>query len=307
MNFKHKSVLLNESINLLNVKKDGIYIDATLGGGGHSSLILEKLSSEGLLIGIDSDSEAINFCMKKFENNDNVILVNENFSKIDEILIKLGIEKVDGIIADLGVSSYQIDEKERGFSFGKEARLDMRMDKRLEVSAYDVVNNFSLEELEYIFKNYGEEKKSKLIAREIIKQRSIKPVETTLELASIAEKFNKKNQKIHPATRIFQGLRIFVNNELGSLEDFLEKSIKVLKKDGIIVCISFHSLEDRIVKQFFKKKSLLCICPPELFQCTCNHKPDLKILTSKPIISLEDELKDNPRARSAKLRGACKL
>ena len=307
MTFKHKSVLLNESINLLNIKKDGIYIDATLGGGGHSSLILEKLSSEGLLIGIDSDNEAINFCMKKFENNDNVILVNENFSKIDDILLKLGIDKVDGIIADLGVSSYQIDEKERGFSFGKEARLDMRMDKRLEVSAYDVVNNFSLEELEYIFKNYGEEKKSKLIAREIIKQRSIKPVETTLELASIAEKFNKKNQKIHPATRIFQGLRIFVNNELGSLEDFLEKSIKVLKKDGIIVCISFHSLEDRIVKQFFKKKSLLCICPPELFQCTCNHKPDLKILTSKPIISLEDELKDNPRARSAKLRGACKL
>ncbi|MFA7577728.1 MAG: 16S rRNA (cytosine(1402)-N(4))-methyltransferase RsmH, partial [Candidatus Muiribacteriota bacterium] len=282
-------------------------IDATLGGGGHSSLILEKLSSEGLLIGIDSDNEAINFCMKKFENNDNVILVNENFSKIDDILLKLGIDKVDGIIADLGVSSYQIDEKERGFSFGKEARLDMRMDTRLEVSAYDVVNNFSLEELENIFKNYGEEKKSKLIAREIIKQRSIKPVETTLELASIAEKFNKKNQKIHPATRIFQGLRIFVNNELGSLEDFLEKSIKVLKKDGIIVCISFHSLEDRIVKQFFKKKSLLCICPPELFQCTCNHKPDLKILTSKPIISLENELKDNPRARSAKLRGACKL
>ncbi|MFA5478586.1 MAG: 16S rRNA (cytosine(1402)-N(4))-methyltransferase RsmH, partial [Candidatus Muiribacteriota bacterium] len=198
MTFKHKSVLLNESINLLNIKKDGIYIDATLGGGGHSSLILEKLSSEGLLIGIDSDNEAINFCMKKFENNDNVILVNENFSKIDDILLKLGIDKVDGIIADLGVSSYQIDEKERGFSFGKEARLDMRMDTRLEVSAYDVVNNFSLEELEYIFKNYGEEKKSKLIAREIIKQRSIKPVETTLELASIAEKFNKKNQKIHP-------------------------------------------------------------------------------------------------------------
>jgi 16S rRNA (cytosine1402-N4)-methyltransferase len=298
----HIPVLLDEVIEKLNIKKNGIYIDSTIGFGGHSEKIIEKIGDKGLLIGIDRDEEAINYCLKKFENNDNVILVNTSFDNIDKILEKLKIKKIDGVLADFGVSSYQLDNDKRGFSFSKEAFLDMRMDKNSELTAYKVVNELEYDELKEIFKKYGEEKFADKIAVAIIMRRSLKPIETTTELAEIISDVVKSKQKIHPATRVFQAIRIYVNDELGNIERFLNKSVDFLKNGGRIACISFHSLEDRIVKNFFKEQAKNCICPPESPICTCNHKAKLKIITKKPITVKEEEKFKNPRARSAKLR-----
>ncbi|MGM0607462.1 MAG: 16S rRNA (cytosine(1402)-N(4))-methyltransferase RsmH [Candidatus Muiribacteriota bacterium] len=305
--FNHTPVLSEEVIDLLNIKSDGIYVDVTIGGGGHSQKILSQLNDRGLLIGIDTDEDAVAWCMKKFKKNNNVILANANFKNLDIVLKKAGIEKVDGIIADFGLSSNQLEKPERGFSFLKNGPLDMRMNSQIDVNAADVVNNYSAVKLADIFFKYGEEKKSRQIAREIIRRRSLKKIETTFELVDIVKKFGSKKLKINPATRVFQALRIYVNKELENIEIFLEKSVPFLKKDGIIACISFHSLEDRIVKNFFKLKNSRCVCPPELIQCTCNHKRELEILTKKPICVSKEEKKINNRARSAKLRGAKKI
>jgi len=304
MNFLHLPVLPEETIEFLDIKEGGIYVDATIGGGGHSQLILEKIGLNGTLIGFDQDSEAIDTCMERFKDNDNVILVNENFTKIGQALDKLDIDKVDGILADIGVSSYQLDNAERGFSFTKDAPLDMRMNKKSTLSAYDVVNTYGKDELARIFREYGEERKANRIAFEIIKKRSITPIETTLELADIAKKVLGKREKIHPATRIFQALRIYVNKELDSLEGFLERSVKRIVPGGRLVIISFHSLEDRIVKRFFQTAAKDCICSKELPVCTCNHKASLSIISKRPIKVSEREKNINPRARSARMRVA---
>ncbi len=302
MDFSHLPVLPKETIDMLDIKKGGIYIDATIGGGGHSQLILDKIGPEGTLIGFDQDMEAINTCLEKFKENDNVILVNENFTQLDRALDKLDIDKVDGILADIGVSSYQLDNAERGFSFMKDAPLDMRMDKDNVLSAYDIVNNYDQAELARIFREFGEEKRANRIAFEIIKARSINPIETTLELADIAKKVLGKKEKIHPATRIFQALRIYVNKELESLNKFLGIAVNRIVPGGRLVVISFHSLEDRIVKRFFQEESKDCICSKELPICTCNHKAGLTILSRRPITVSDKEKNINPRARSAKMR-----
>lgn len=303
----HIPVLPVETLEILELKKNGVYVDATIGGGGHTQLILDKLGDQCTIIGIDRDIDAIEECLERFSENDNVILANENFDNIDIVVKKAGFDHVDGIIADFGVSSWQLDKGERGFSFSKDAYLDMRMNQNDELTAKDVINDLSAEELQNIFSKYGEERYSKRIAREIIKKRSIKHIETTIELAEIIKKaVPKSKEKIHPATRVFQALRIYVNDELNKIDLFLEKSIELLKPGGRICCISFHSLEDRRVKKFFKKNTLECICPTEQPICTCNHKPKLQLINRKPIIAKDEEIKNNIRSRSAKLRGAIK-
>ena len=305
MEFKHKPVLLNETIEGLNIKKDGIYVDGTLGGAGHSIEILKRLdSSKGILVGLDRDQEAIEAAKQKLSEYANVIYVHNNHDNIKEVLSELNIEKVDGILLDLGVSSYQLDERSRGFSYLGSNELDMRMDKTQKLTAKEVVNNYSEEHLANIIYEYGEEKFSRQIAKSICIQRAKNKIETTDELVKIIEKsIPKLNPKEgHPAKRTFQAIRIEVNNEIKPLENTITNSIDVLKSGGRLCVITFHSLEDRAVKTAMNRARGMCTCPKEIPYCVCGAKVLGKVITKKPIIASDSEQKDNSRSKSAKLR-----
>lgn len=305
MEFKHISVLLEECIDALNIKEDGIYVDCTLGGAGHSSEIIKRLSSKGTLIGIDQDTDALKAAKERLKEYENVIYVHDNFHNIEEILKNLGIDKVDGILMDLGVSSYQLDAGERGFSYMHDGALDMRMDRDSDFSAYDIVNGYSKEQLYKIIKEYGEEKFAKRVADFIVDRRSPKPIETTFELVDIikaAIPAKARREGPHPAKRTFQAIRIEVNRELAILNKAIEDGVEHLNENGRMGIITFHSLEDRIVKVKFRELENPCTCPRDFPMCICNKKPKVKVLTRKPIDPSEQELEINPRSRSAKLR-----
>ncbi len=305
MEFHHISVLLSESIDALAIRPDGIYVDGTLGGGGHSYEICRRLTT-GRLIGIDQDSNAI--CAAKEHLTpflDKVTFINDNFSHVEAILAQLGIEKVDGFLLDIGVSSYQLDIAERGFSYMQDAPLDMRMDERRNFSAYDVVNTYSEEELSRVIYEYGEERWAKRIAQFIVQARAKAPIQTTFELVEIIKKAVPKGARKdgpHPAKRTFQAIRIEVNGELEILERTIDAMIKHLNVGGRLAIITFHSLEDRIVKNAFRKQENPCTCPPEFPVCVCGKVPLAKVMTRKPILPSPEELEQNHRARSAKLR-----
>jgi 16S rRNA (cytosine1402-N4)-methyltransferase len=310
MEFKHVSIMLNECMEGLNIKQEGIYIDCTMGGAGHSSAIIERLSHEGMLIGIDQDREALSAASKRLEEFNNVKYVHNNFYNIDDILNELQISQVDGILMDLGVSSYQLDNAERGFSYMQDAPLDMRMNSDNPFSAYEVVNQYSEEGLYKIIRDYGEEKFAKRIARFIVDRRKQKSIDTTFELVDIikaAIPAKARREGPHPAKRTFQAIRIEVNKELEILEKTIEDGVNRLKNGGRIAIITFHSLEDRIVKNKFKDLENPCKCPKEFPICICGKKPVVRIITRKPIEPSEEEININPRSRSAKLRIAEKL
>lgn len=310
MEFKHVSVLLDECLEGLNIKEDGIYVDCTLGGAGHSSQILKRLSSKGRLIGIDQDTDALKAAKERLKEFDNVNYVHSNFYEIYNILENLEIEGVDGILMDLGVSSYQLDEASRGFSYMNDAPLDMRMNRDNDFSAYDVVNNYSEEELYKIIKDYGEERFAKRIANFIVNKREIKPIETTLELVDIikaAIPAKARREGPHPAKRTFQAIRIEVNSELKILNKTIEDGVKKLNKGGRMAIITFHSLEDRIVKLKFRELENPCTCPKEFPMCMCGKKPTVKVISRKGIVPTKEEVEENPRSRSAKLRVIEKL
>ena len=304
MEFKHVSVLLEESIQGLNIKEDGIYADGTLGGGGHSYEIAKRLTT-GRLIGIDQDEDAIKAAGKRLEEfKDRVTIVRDNYMNMRSVLTGLGIDKVDGILLDLGVSSYQFDEAKRGFSYREDAPLDMRMDRRRALTAGQVVNEYSESDLFRVIRDYGEDKFAKNIAKHIVAARQEKPIETTLELAEVIKgaipaKF--KAGKGHPAKQTFQAIRIEVNGELDVLKSFLETAPDMLNKGGRLCIITFHSLEDRMVKETFRKLENPCICPPGFPVCTCGRLPQAK-LVGKPITAGAGELQSNNRAKSARLR-----
>ena len=305
MEFKHRSVLLNECIENLNIKENGIYVDGTLGGGGHSYYILKKLNNTGMLIGIDRDMDAINAAKEKLKEFSNFKAVHDNHANIIKILENLKIYHVDGILLDLGVSSYQLDEADRGFSYMHNAKLDMRMNREDEFSAYDVVNGYDEDKLYRIFKDFGEERYSRQIAKKICEVRKEKSIETTFELVDIIKSTMPQralNEKQHPAKRVFQAIRIEVNQELEKLKQAVIDSILSLNNGGRLAIITFHSLEDKIVKHAYEEMEGRCICPKDFPVCVCNYKSYGKIVNKKPIISTEEELKQNPRARSAKLR-----
>ena len=308
MEFAHKSILLNEVIEGLNIKADGIYADGTLGGGGHSFEIAGRLTAGGKLIGIDQDGDAIEAAGKRLSqyiSDGRAVLVRDNYRNIKTICDGMGIEKVDGILLDLGVSSYQFDNAERGFSYRFDAPLDMRMDVRQELSAYTIVNDYSESELYRILRDYGEEKFAKNIAKHIVQRRSEKPIETTFELNEvIRESIPAKMRagKGHPSKQAFQAIRIECNKELEVLKEALGDMIHLLKPDGRLAIITFHSLEDRMVKNVFKEAMNPCICPPNFPVCTCGRKPLGETLTRKPVLPSEEETEENPRAKSAKLR-----
>ena len=303
----HKSVLLEESINSLNIKDDGVYVDATLGYGGHSGEILKRLK-KGKLFAFDQDEYAINYCKDKFKDNGNIEIIKSNFSNMIEELKKRGITKIDGILFDLGVSSVQLDQDERGFSFHKDAKLDMRMDTSKSFSAYNVVNEYSYKDLVRIFREYGEEKYSTSVANKIVKYRENKPIETTLELVDIIKSGMpmKAMRETHPARRVFQAIRIEVNNELGVLQTALEDAIKLLDIGGRISVITFHSLEDKQVKKTFKKYSEIDEKIKNLPFIPEEYKPILKIV-EKGITPSKKELEENNRSRSSRLRVAEKI
>ena len=305
MNFHHSSVMLDECIEALNIKPDGVYVDCTLGGGGHSLEIARRLTNGGTLVGIDRDSNALTHAGTVLaEFAERIRLVKGSFFDIRQILDGLGIEKIDGVLADLGVSSHQLDEPSRGFSYMHDAPLDMRMDETADFSAYDVVNGYSEGKLVKLIFDYGEERFARRIAALIVEQR---PVATTLELVAIIKqaipaRVREKGQ--HPAKRTFQAIRIEVNGEIATLGQAIEDMAMALKPQGRIAVISFHSLEDRAVKTTFRKLEGGCTCPREFPQCVCNNPQILKIITRKPVISTQAELERNHRARSAKLRVA---
>ena len=304
MEFKHKPVMLEECISGLNIKKDGIYVDGTLGGAGHSKEILKRLSNNGLLIGIDRDEEALKAAKDNLKEFQNVIYVHNNHDNIKEILEELKIDNVDGILLDLGVSSYQLDERNRGFSYLGENELDMRMDKSQKLTAKEVVNEYKEEDLANVIYEYGEERFSRQIAKNICKQRKEKEIKTTKELVDIIEKsIPKKFQNDgHPAKRTFQAIRIEVNNEIKPLYSTVLNSIDCLKPGGRLVIITFHSLEDRAVKNAYIEAKGKCTCPKDLPYCVCGAKSLGEIITKKPIIATDEEIKENSRSKSAKLR-----
>ena len=304
MNFEHKPVLLNECIEGLNIKPNGIYVDGTLGGAGHSIEIIKKLSNEGLLIGIDRDEEALKASKERLSKYQNVIYVHDNHDNIKEILQELKIDKVDGILLDLGVSSYQLDEKNRGFSYLGENELDMRMDKNQDLTAKVVVNEYTEKELANIIYEYGEERFSRQIAKNICQYRKQKTINTTKELVEIIEKSIPKSKQNdgHPAKRTFQAIRIEVNNELKPLYNTVMDSIECLKTEGRLCIITFHSLEDRTVKNAYIDAKGKCTCPSDLPYCVCGAKSLGKIITRKPVIASEQEQEENSRSKSAKLR-----
>ena len=312
MKFEHISVLLNECIEGLNIVPDGIYVDCTLGGGGHSSHIVEKLNKGGTLIGIDQDANAIKAANERLKDYANVEYVRDNFSNIKNIIENLGLgqESINGFLLDLGVSSHQLNEADRGFSYNHNAPLDMRMDQRQSLSAYVVVNEYSADKLTHIIKEYGEERWAKRIAEFIVNERKTKPIATTFDLVSVIKKAVPKGARAdgpHPAKRTFQAIRIEVNNELGILESTVNDMIDLLKPKGRICIITFHSLEDRIVKNVFRNLENPCTCPRDFPVCVCGKKPKAKVITRKPILPSQEELEYNHRAHSAKLRIVEKL
>lgn len=304
MNFEHKPVLIKECIEGLNINPNGIYVDGTLGGAGHSIEIIKKLSNKGLLIGIDRDEEALKASKERLSKYQNVIYVHDNHDNIKEILQELKIDKVDGILLDLGVSSYQLDEKNRGFSYLGENELDMRMDKNQDLTAKVVVNEYTEKELANIIYEYGEERFSRQIAKNICQYRKQKTINTTKELVEIIEKSIPKSKQNdgHPAKRTFQAIRIEVNNELKPLYNTVMDSIECLKTEGRLCIITFHSLEDRTVKNAYIDAKGKCTCPSDLPYCVCGAKSLGKIITRKPVIASEQEQEENSRSKSAKLR-----
>lgn len=311
MEFRHCPVLLTQCIEGLNIKKNGIYVDGTLGGGGHSEAILKKLSNDGTLIGIDRDKDALDASSERLKDfNCNKYFVQSNYSDIKQVLEELSVEKIDGALLDLGVSSFQLDNPQRGFSYMNDAPLDMRMNRDDDFTAYDVVNEYSKQELAEIISKYGEERWASRIADFIVNDRKDKPVETTFELVEIIKKAipaAARRTGPHPAKRTFQAIRIEVNDELERLERAVEEFCDVLAPGGRLCIITFHSLEDRIVKDVFNKRANPCTCPKELPFCICGKKADIKKITGKPVVPSEKETEENPRARSAKLRIAEKI
>lgn len=306
MEFKHTSVLLEETIENLQVKPDGIYVDGTLGGGGHSYMTASKLTGNGRLIGIDQDGEAINAAERRLEPfNDKVTIIRDNYCNMGSVLKSIGISKVDGIILDLGVSSYQLDNADRGFSYKYDAALDMRMDTRQALSARDIINTYPEMELYRIIRDYGEEQFAKNIAKHIAAAREDKPIETTEELNAIIKAAIPAKMRAvggHPSKRTFQAIRIECNHELEVLKNSLDDFIDMLNPGGRLCIITFHSLEDRIVKSAYRKNENPCICPPEFPICVCGRISKGKSVNRKPILPSKEELEENKRAKSAKLR-----
>jgi 16S rRNA (cytosine1402-N4)-methyltransferase len=307
MNNHHTPVLLKESLEFLMTDKNGVYFDATLGFGGHSEAILDSLNSDGKLISTDVDKDAFNISKEKFAGESRIKIYNFNFSQIDLISKIESIKYYNGIFADLGVSSFQLDNPLSGFTYRNEAKLDLRMDKTKAVAAVDVINSFSEEEIADIIYQFGEEKNSRQIARKVVEYRKIKKIETTLDLVGIIEEITPFKYRIKTLSRVFQALRIYINDELEVLKSFLIKSVDLLAEGGRIVILSYHSLEDRIVKDVFKYETLDCICPKDFPVCQCDKEPRLKILTKKPVVPLPIEIEGNSRSRSAKLRAAVRI
>jgi len=307
--FAHVSVLLREVIEYLNPKPGKRYLDGTLGGGGHSEQILIGSEPDGLVLGLDRDEEALSAARQRLQRfGDRLSARQASFADAGEILVAIGWQAVDGVILDLGISSHQIDSPERGFSFRADGRLDMRMDRRQDLDAQRILNSCSEAELERIFRDYGEEPQARQIARALVAERKNKAIETTAELARIIARAKLsrggRGRDHHPATQVFQALRIAVNQELVELERFLDKGYELLRPQGRMAIISFHSLEDRLVKQAFRKWSRTCLCPPRALICRCGWSPKVKLLTKKPVVPSAHEIETNPRARSAKLRVA---
>lgn len=300
----HKPVLLKESIDYLITKKDGVYFEGTLGFGGHTEEIFSSLSKKGNVVSTDVDLNAFNYCKEKFKGEDRIKLYNFNFSLIDVIAKIESLEFFDGILADLGVSSFQLDNAAAGFSYSINSELDLRLDKNLRKTAADFINQETEEKIANVIFEFGEEKNSRKIARQISEARRIKRIETTDELKKIIASVTNPKYLTKTLSRVFQALRIYVNDELGALTAFLNNSLPVLRKGGRLVVISYHSLEDRIVKDFFKYESLSCVCPPDSPICTCGKVKRLNVITKKPIVPSELEIRNNKRARSAKLRVA---
>ncbi len=305
-NFGHYSVLLNETVDSLNIKPDGVYVDCTLGGAGHSNLIASRLSEKGRLIGIDRDEFALGKAKERLAKyGDRIMLLHTNFVDGAEVLKTHGIDRIDGVVADLGVSSFQLDDATRGFSYMQDAPLDMRMDRSEGMTAYDVVNTYSERELSKIIDMYGEERYASSIARKIVKYREEKPIETTVQLSDIVKSGIPAKNKAdgpHPAKRTFQAIRIEVNGELNIIADTINNFFPMLNPNGRMAIITFHSLEDRIVKHTFLEKTVGCTCPADFPVCVCGKKAEGRVITKKPILPSDEELKENPRSRSAKLR-----
>ena len=307
MIFKHKSVLLEETIDSLNIKPDGIYVDGTLGGGGHASEVCRRLGEHGRLIGIDQDQDAITAAGERLaEFGDKVTIVRSNYEQIKSVLQELGIEKVDGIYLDLGVSSYQLDTADRGFTYNEDdAPLDMRMDQRNPMTAADIVNEYDEMDLYRIIRDYGEDKFAKNIAKHIVKARQEKRIETAGELTEIIKAAIPMKMRAvggHPSKRTFQAIRIELNHELDVLNDSIDTMIDLLNPGGRLSIITFHSLEDRIVKNRFRENGNPCICPPDFPVCVCGRKSKGKVITRKPIVPTEEEIEENKRSKSSKLR-----
>ncbi|NLL66199.1 MAG: 16S rRNA (cytosine(1402)-N(4))-methyltransferase RsmH [Clostridiaceae bacterium] len=313
MEFEHKPIMLEECIEFLKIRQNGVYVDGTLGGGGHSSEIIKRLGPNGTLVGIDQDKNAIEAAKKKFSSIDikaNVIIAHTNFENIREVLKAQKIDSVDGVLLDLGVSSHQLDEGERGFSYQHDAPLDMRMNQNAAFDAHILVNTWTKDDIASIIREYGEEKWATRIAEFIVRSREVQKINTTGELVDIIKSAipaAARREGPHPAKRTFQALRIAVNRELEVLENSLDIVTDMLSTGGRLAIISFHSLEDRIVKKAFQKQAQGCVCPRNFPKCVCGFKPKLRVITRKPITASEKELDENPRARSAKLRVAEKL
>ena len=305
-NFGHYSVLLNETVDSLNINPDGIYVDCTLGGAGHSNLIASRLSEKGKLIGIDRDEYALGKAKERLSKyGDRILLLHTNFVDGADRIKQEGIDRIDGVVADLGVSSFQLDDATRGFSYMQDAPLDMRMDRSNGFTAYDVVNSYTEKELCKIIDMYGEERYASSIARKIVRYRETKPIETTMELSEIVKSGIPAKNKAdgpHPAKRTFQAIRIEVNGELNIIADTINNFFPMLNEGGRMAIITFHSLEDRIVKHTFLEKTVGCTCPPDFPVCVCGKKAEGKVITKKPILPSNSELEENPRSRSAKLR-----
>ncbi len=300
----HNPVLLKESIDLLVTNPSGKYFEGTLGFGGHTSEILKRLDKKGVIVSTDVDEQAFRYSKEKFNNDNRVRLYNFNFSLVDVMAKIESIKFFDGVLADLGVSSFQLDNPESGFTYSLDAPLDLRMDKSLKRSAKDLINSESEKELEKIIREFGEERKSRRIAKRIIEKRKLKMISTTSQLKNIISEVVYSRDAVKSFSRVFQAFRIFINDELGKLQEFLKNSVEVLAPGGRLIVISYHSLEDRIVKEFFRYENLKCVCPKDAPVCTCGKIQRLKIITKKPIVPADEEIRFNKRSRSAKMRVA---
>lgn len=305
----HQPVLLHETASYLVVNPHGVYIDATLGGGGHLRALLDRTNADARFIALDKDADILKQTREMFEDDDRVAFVHDDFRNLTAVMSRFGLVQADGILLDLGVSSFQLDTRERGFSYHEDAALDMRMNRTQSLTAADIVNEFSEADLMRILYEYGEEKYTRSIVRRIMRQRAVKPIHTTLELVDLIKAAvpHQYRQEKHPARKTFQALRIAVNDELQAVEQVLPQAVNGLKKGGRLCVITFHSLEDRIVKRFMQTEAKQCVCPPGLPICTCGHQARLQIATRKPIQPSQEECDKNPRSRSAKLRAATRI